>query len=60
MWLDLDVCLWAEGVREVEGECADSSCRKRKRVPSPVPSTKRAEKEREIEELLKELHSSQQ
>lgn len=58
----VDVCLWAEGVKKVEGECADSSCKKCKRVPSPVLSTKCAKKEREIEELtreLKELHRSQ-
>lgn len=51
-----DVCLWCDGCSEGnEGE----SQRKRKRDASPGPTSKRAEKEREIDDLvsdLKEMH----
>ena len=54
----LDVCLWTEKVREEEGERAES--RKRKRVSSPRPKTKHVDKEKEIDEMTRELSDSLQ
>ena len=52
-----DVCLWCDG----DGSSEESeNQRKRKRDSSPGPTSKRAEKEREIDDLvteLKEMHS---
>ena len=52
-----DVCLWCDGCSE---ESESENQRKRKRDGSPGPPSKRAEKEREIDDLvaeLKEMHS---
>ena len=48
-----DVCLWCDG-REDEGGCRS---RKRKRDGSSAPSSKRAEKEKEVEDIAVELRA---
>lgn len=57
-----DICLWCDG-RQEEKECNEGNSQKRsKRDSSPIPTSRRAVKEKEIDDLfveLKEMHAGE-